>query len=114
MRAARLRSSGLGILLLGITVALLMAWLRLSHVLFGIVAGVMVPVIAFVVTIILVGREVWRQTSPEGLIARGITPDSAWRFNTMDPGLRREMAPIIPDAVIRRMSSSRPRPLRPG
>jgi probable Rubsico expression protein CbbX len=109
MRAARLRSSGLGILLLGITVALLMAWLRLSHVLFGIVAGVMVPVIAFVVTIILVGREVWRQTSPEGLIARGITPDSAWRFNTMDPGLRREMAPIIPDAVIRRMSSSRPR-----
>ncbi len=99
MWAARLRYSGLGILLLGVTVALLMAW-RLSHVLFGIVGGLVV----LVVTVILLARDGWRQTSPESLASRGFRPDSG--VNVMDPGLRREFAPIIPAAVSRRISGN--------
>jgi len=105
MRTARLRYSGLGILLLGVTVALLMAWLRLSHALFTIVACLVVVVL----TVLLVARDGWRQTSPESLTSRGIMPDSVRGFNEMNPGLRREMAPIIPAAVTRRMSSTRTR-----
>jgi probable Rubsico expression protein CbbX len=101
MRVARLRYSGLGLLLLGITVALLMAWLRLSYVL---LAGTAVLIVA-IVTVLWVVRDGWRQTSPEGLTSRGITPDSVRGFSRMDPGLRREiMVPIIPGAVTRRMS----------
>jgi uncharacterized membrane protein YhaH (DUF805 family) len=70
MWAARLRYSGLGILLLGVTVALLMAW-RLSHVLFAIVVGFVV----LVVTVLLAARDGWRQTSPESLTSRGFRPD---------------------------------------
>ena len=105
MRSASLRYSGLGILLLGVTLALLMVWLRLSHVLFVIVASVIV----LVLTMLLVGRDGWRQTSLESLASRGIVPDSVQGFNVMDTGLRREMAPIIPAAIIRRMPSPRAR-----
>ena len=101
MRSARLRYSGLGILLLGVTVALLMVWLRLSHVLFVMVASLIVLVLAM----LLVARDGWRQTSLESLASRGIVPDSVQGFNVMDTGLRREMAPIIPAAIIRRMPS---------
>ncbi len=101
MWAARLRYSGLGVLLLGVTVALLMAWLRVSHVLFAVAAGFFV----FGVTVLLVAWDGWRQTSPESLTSRGITPDSAGSFPVMDPGLRREIVPIIPGAATRRMSS---------
>ncbi len=104
MWATRLRYSGLGLLLLGVTVAMLMTW-RLSHVLFGIAAAFIV----LVVTVLLVARDGWRQTSPESLTSRGIMPDSVGGFNAMDPGLRREMAPILPGAVTRRMSSTRTR-----
>ena len=99
MWAARLRYSGLGILLLGVTGALLMAW-RLSHVLFAIVVGFIV----LVVTVLLVARDGWRQTSPESLTSRGFRPDPG--LNVMDPGLRREFAPIIPAAVSRRISGN--------
>src|ERR1035438_936769 len=99
MWAARLRYSGLGILLLGVTVALLMAW-RLSHVLFAIVVGFVV----LVVTVLLAARDGWRQTSPESLTSRGFRPDPG--LNVMDPGLRREWAPIIPAAVSRRISGN--------
>jgi probable Rubsico expression protein CbbX len=99
MWAARLRYSGLGILLLGVTGALLMAW-RLSHVLFAIVVGFVV----LVVTVLLVARDGWRQTSPESLSSRGFRPDPG--LNVMDPGLRREWAPIIPAAVSRRISGN--------
>src|SRR5260221_9194701 len=101
MRSARLRYSGLGILLLGVTVALLMVWLRLSHVLFVMVASLIVLVLAM----LLVARDGWRQTSLESLASRGMVPDSVQGFNVMDTGLRREMAPIIPAAIIRRMPS---------
>ena len=99
MWAARLRYSGLGILLLGVTGALLMAW-RLSHVLFAIVVGFVV----LVVTVLLAARDGWRQTSPESLTSRGFRPDPG--LNVMDPGLRREWAPIIPAAVSRRISGN--------
>ena len=99
MWAARLRYSGLGILLLGVTGALLMAW-RLSHVLFAIVVGFIV----LVVTVLLVARDGWRQTSPESLSSHGFRPDPG--LNVMDPGLRREWAPIIPAAVSWRISGN--------
>ena len=70
MRAARLRYSGFGILLLGVTVALLMAW-RSSHILFAIVVGSIVLFVA----VLLVARDGWRQTSPESLTSRGFRPD---------------------------------------
>ncbi len=106
MWAARLRYSGLGILLLGVTAALLVAWLRLSHVEFGAVVGSAV----FVVAVILMARDGWRQTSTEGLAARGITLDAVRGSHVMmDPGLRRDMAPILPGAVSRWMSSSHTR-----
>ena len=109
MWTARLRYSGLGLLLLGVIVALLLAW-QLSHVLFTLV----VVLIVLVLMALLVARDGWRQTNPEGLTSRGIRPDSVRGINgrgisVMDPGLRREMAPIIPTAVTRRMSGTRTR-----
>jgi len=95
MWAARLRYPGLGILLLGVTAAaLVMAWLRLSHVLFAVAVGLIV----LAVPALLIIRDGWRQTSPENLTSRGFRPASLWDVNPMDPGLRREMVPVIPSA----------------
>ncbi len=113
-----LRYSGGGILLLGITVALLMAW-QSSHMLFAIVVGSIVAI----VTMLLLVRDGWRQTSPEILTSRGFRPDQD--PNVMDPGLRREVVAVIPAAVSRRISgnptwrpaarsASRTRPARSG
>jgi probable Rubsico expression protein CbbX len=102
MRTARLRYSGAGILLLGITVALLMAW-RWSHTFFAIAVG---SVVLFLPMLFL-ARDGWRQTSPESFTSRGIRPGQD--LNVMDPGLRREFAPIIPAAVSRRISGNRTR-----
>ncbi len=99
MWAARLRYSGLGILLPGVTVGLWMAW-RLSHTLFAIVVGSIVVVL----TMLLLARDGWRQTSPESLTSRGFRPDQD--LNVMDPGLRREYAAIIPAAVSRRITGN--------
>ena len=99
MWTARLRYSGLGILLLGITVALMMAW-RSSHTLFAVVVGSIV----FVLTVFWLIRDGWRQTSPESLTSRGFRPGQ--NLNVMDPGLRREYAAIIPAAVSRRISGN--------
>jgi probable Rubsico expression protein CbbX len=101
MWAARLRYSGLGILLLAVTAALVMAWLLLSHVEFGAVLGTAV----FCVAVFFMARDGWRQTSTEGLAARGITMDAIRGSHVKDPGLRRDMAPILPGAVSRWMSS---------
>jgi probable Rubsico expression protein CbbX len=103
MRAARLRDySGLGVLLLGVTVALLIAWLRVSHVLLALAAGLVFCGVA----VVLIAWDGWRQTSPESLTARGITPDFAGSFPVTDPGLRREIVPIFPAPSLRRMSSA--------
>jgi len=104
MWAARLRYSGLGICLLGITVGLVMAW-RASHLLFGIFVGVVILVLGGLLAI----RDSFRQTTPERLTSRGITPESATWLNAMDPGLRREYASILPTAAALRMSSTRTR-----
>jgi probable Rubsico expression protein CbbX len=92
MRTARLRYSGLGLLLLGVVAALLAGWLRLSHEVFSVTVGVAV----FFVLTLLMTRSAWRQTSPDNLTARGFSPGSAWDSNLMDPGLRRDMVPVVP------------------
>ncbi len=99
MWTASLRYSGAGILLLGIAVALLMAW-QSSHMLFAIVVGSIVVIS----TILLLVRDGWRQTSPEVLASRGFRPDRD--PTVMDPGLRREYAAIIPAAVSRRITGN--------
>src|ERR1700733_12150976 len=101
MRTTRLRLYGLGILVLGVAVFLLMMW-REGPVAFGIVAGL----IGLVVTVLLLVRDGWRQTSPQNLMARGIRPDSDRIFSGFDPGLRREYTPMIPTAVSRRISGA--------
>jgi probable Rubsico expression protein CbbX len=111
MGTARLQYSGLGILLLGITAAvvlvlgvtaaLLLAW-HLSHMFFAIMAGFLASVLAM----LLVGRDGWRQTSQDSLISRGIARESIWGFKTMDPGLRQDLELLFPAAVSRRMSST--------
>ena len=105
MRAARLRYSGLGIVLLGLAAALLVTW-QSSHVLFAVIASF----ILVVLPLFLATRNTWRQTSPASLAARGITPASLRHLDAIDPGLRRDMVDIIPAAVLRRAASTRARP----
>jgi probable Rubsico expression protein CbbX len=69
-----------------------MAWLWLSHLWFAIAAGTVV----MLVLIALMIRNAWHQTSPESLESRGFSPESVWDSNLMDPGLNREMVPMIP------------------
>src|SRR5260370_3387492 len=104
MWAARLRHAGACMVLLGVRVALLLAW-RCRHVLFAMFVGF----ILLVLTVLLVARDGWRQTSPESLTSRGIRPDSVRGIDMMDPGLRRDMVPTIPVVVTRRMSGTRTR-----
>ncbi len=101
MWTARLRYSALGLLLLGITAALVTAW-RVNHVLFGIIAGF----ILLCLTVVIVARDGWRQTNPESLNSRGFVPDSVRHVSLVDPGLRREFSPLIPAAVSRRISGT--------
>ncbi len=105
MWPARLRYSGLGIFLLAVTAFLLLTW-RLGHVLFWIATGFII----IIMPLLLTARNTWRQTSPESLAARGITPASIRHLDAMDPGLRRDYVGILPAAVIRRASSTRTRP----
>jgi probable Rubsico expression protein CbbX len=105
----RLRYWTLGILLLGVMAGLLLAWL-VSPVLFVIVAGC----VALWAGVAVIARDGWRQTSPDSLNSRGFRPG----VSVMDPGLRREIAPLVPGAITRRvrsthtrqMTSTRPRP----
>ena len=69
-----------------------MGWLQLSHLLFAVTAGIVV----FFVPLAFMIRNAWHQTSPESLGSRGFTPESVWDSNLMDPGLRREMVPMLP------------------
>src|SRR3984957_7923861 len=92
MRTARLRHSVLGVLLLAVSAALLMVWLWFGHLWFAIVAGFVVGL----VLIALMLRNGWLQTSPESLESRGFSPESAWDSNLMDPGMHREMVPVVP------------------
>jgi probable Rubsico expression protein CbbX len=80
-----------------------MGWLWLSHLWFAIVTGFVVGL----VLIALMLRNGWHQTSPESLESRGFSPESDWDSNLMDPGLDREMVPVIP-AFRRRGISNTP------
>jgi probable Rubsico expression protein CbbX len=95
--------------LLAVTAGLALAW-RSSPTL-----SVLLAALLFVlVPALLSARDVWRQTSAKDLTARGITPDPVQNLNKMKPGLPRDIVPIVPDAVVRRLSSpSTPRPATP-
>jgi probable Rubsico expression protein CbbX len=101
MWTARQRYAGLGLALLGFTGALVAAWFLLNHVMFAVVACVIVPIpiaLAFI-------WDGWRQTSPSNLASRGIFPDRS--LTVLEPGLRREWSAVIPTAVSMRISGDR-------
>jgi probable Rubsico expression protein CbbX len=102
MNDPRIRYSALGIVGLGFLAGLVLAW-GVSRVLFGIVLGF----IALCALVLIVARDGWRQTSPRNLSARGFRPESVQGMGVTDPGLRREIAPLIPAAVSRRISGDR-------
>jgi probable Rubsico expression protein CbbX len=101
MRTTRTRYSVLGILALGVAVGLVLAW-RVNHILFGIILGL----VTLCATVLVVARDGWRQTSPQNLSARGFRPESMQGVTVTDPGLRREIAPLVPAAVSRRISGN--------
>ncbi len=94
-----MRYSVYGILAAGVAVGLVLAW-RVNHVLFGIGLGF----IGLCVTVLAVARDGWRQTSPQNLNARGFRPESLRGVGVTDPGLRREIATLVPATVSRRIS----------
>ena len=102
MKTSRMRYSVLGILVLATAVGLAIAW-RVNHILFGIALGFM----ALCVTVLAVARDGWRQTSPRNLASRGFRPESVRGVSVTDPGLRREIVPLVPGAVSRRISGER-------
>ena len=103
MRTAIPRHARLGIILLVIAVASVAAWVVLSHAMFVIAACL----IAIVVVSFVLLRDGLRQTSVESLTERGIYPEFDGSFALTDPGLRREMAPIIPSTIRRPNSGGR-------
>jgi len=105
MGTARLRYTGFGLLLLFVAGAVLVAWLQLSHGLFAVIVGVIV----FFSVLSAFIWDGWRQTSLENLTSRGIYPDSVRSLPVMDPGLRRDYAPMIPSALRRRTPGPRAR-----
>jgi probable Rubsico expression protein CbbX len=98
MWSTKLRYSVLGVLLLSLIAALLFAW-RASPTLFAIIAG------CFVLTAVvsMIARDGWRQTNPRSLNSRGFRPGVA----VLDPGLRREIVPLVPDPIYRRAGAIR-------
>src|ERR1700758_5233210 len=103
MGTAILRHARLGIILLVIAAALVAAWVVLNHAIFVVAACLIaIAVVAFVLL-----RDGLRQTSVESLTERGIYPEFDGSFALTDPGLRRDMAPIIPSTVRRPNSGGR-------
>jgi probable Rubsico expression protein CbbX len=82
-----------------------MAWLLLSRAMFAAIV-ILIGTFAAMFVFVLDG---WRQTTLGNLTSRGIYPDSVRELTVMDPGLRREWAPMLPSAVGWRMSSARTR-----
>ena len=95
-----MRKSALGIALLGVIAALVMAWLA-SPTLFAIIAGCVV----ISAGVWVIWRDGWRQTSPKSLNARGFRPG----VTVMDPGLRRDIVPLVPGPIYRRAGAARRR-----
>jgi probable Rubsico expression protein CbbX len=114
MWSTKIRKSALGILVLGVIAALVSSWLA-SPVLFAIIAGSLV----LCVGVWMIWRDGWRQTSPRSLNSRGFRPGVV----VMDPGLRRDIVPLVPGPIYRRAGAARrrlspsdrpPRPPRPA
>ena len=70
MWTGRLRNFGFGLLLLGVVGALLLTWLLFNFLVFGIVGST----VAVMLILAWVTWDGMRQSSPESLAARGITP----------------------------------------
>jgi probable Rubsico expression protein CbbX len=105
MWTARLRYSGLGLLLLVFAGALVLAWLRLGHLWFAAI----VAALTLASVVLVAARDTWRQTSTEGLLARGIVADDR-TLPVYDPGLRREIRGMMSSGAGRRTSGHRIRP----
>ena len=105
MRTPRLRYTGFGLLLLVVIVGLLLAWLRLNHVMFAVLVVGLGTFAALFVSF----WDGWRQTTAESLISRGINPESDRDLPIMDPGLRRDWGPSNPSAGLRRTPGTRAR-----
>ena len=110
MSKTRLRYTGLGLLLLVVIVGLLLAWLRLSHMFFALIAttfGTLVALFAYF-------WDGWNQTTAENLTARGIYPESVRELRITEPGLRRDWGPIVPSVGPRRTRAPRTRARPPA
>ena len=84
--------------------ALLLTWLVFNFLVFGIVGSI----VAITLILSWVTWDGMRQSSPESLAARGITPDDD-TLRIIDPGLRREYSAFVPAAGRRGPSVSRGR-----
>jgi probable Rubsico expression protein CbbX len=95
-----MRYRGRALLVLGVAVGLLVAWLQLSHPWFAICAVVVVTILMGVVAL----WDGMRQTATRNLHSRGITPETAGG-TIIDPGLRRgEWTPVFGGGATRRSS----------
>ena len=92
MRTTWLRYTRYGLILLLVTGALVVTWLRLSHVLFGLAVGMAAVLVGMFACLF----DTWKQTTGEALASRGIYPESVRALPNMDPGLRREWSPMLP------------------
>jgi probable Rubsico expression protein CbbX len=99
MRGIWRRHLGSSAALAVVAIGLLLAWLFLSHILAATLTGITL----LAVPVASASRDGFRQTNSGALAARGITPDYAVRFEGMDPGLRRDMTALVPNAVQRRL-----------
>jgi probable Rubsico expression protein CbbX len=102
MWTAKLRFSGLGLLLLVVAAALVLAWLRLNHAVFAVLAAV----VACIPLLFLVFWDGQRQSSTESLAARGIYPDSEDKLTILEPELRRDWGGLLPSSAGRRGSGT--------
>ncbi len=83
---------------------MLLTWLLFNFLVFGIVGSI----VAITLILSWVTWDGMRQTTPENLAARGITPDDD-TLRIIDPGLRREYSAFVPSAGRRGPSASRGR-----
>jgi probable Rubsico expression protein CbbX len=100
MWTARLRYSGLGLLGLVVGAGTLLAWLRLSHGLFAVIACSL----AIVAGLFAVARDGFRQTTPAALVSRGIDPTDDNYSPVSDSNLRRDWTPLLSATVSQRMA----------
>jgi probable Rubsico expression protein CbbX len=104
MWTGRLRHFGIGFLLLALVGALLLTWVLSNIIVFGIVGST----VALMLALCWATWDGVRQTTPENLTARGLSPDDD-TLRIIEPGLRKEYSAILPSAVRRAPSGSRGR-----